>query len=207
MSFRAIRGSIWLPCNNYALCIEFDDACGTAEGDAVAWNVVHDDGADADDGVAADGRPLDDPRAGPELGALPDVDVAGDVHARMDGGEVVDDGVMADLAVEIDDDMVADMDVDGQDAVRADDASFADGHGVGFLDGGIEQRRVSPRRRYGSDSFDDSSADFGRSDGAYGVCVRMGGERFAAAENRMTIYDCMMKVWIVIDKSKQVPCR
>ena len=192
---------------NYALCIELDGACRTADGDAVAWNVVHDDGADADDGVAADGRPLDDPRAGPELGALPDVDVAGDVHARMDGGEVVDDGVMADLAVEIDDDMVADMDVDGQDAVRADDASFADGHGVGFLDGGIEQRRVFPRRRYGFDSFDDFSADFGCADGADGMRVRIGGERFAAAENGMAVNNRMMKSWVVIDESKQVPCR
>ena len=207
MSFRAIRGSIWLLCNNYALCIEFDGACGAADGDIVAWNVVHDDGADADDGVAADGRPLDDPRAGPELGALPDVDVAGDVHARMDGGEVVDDGVMADLAVEIDDDMVADMDVDGQDAICADDASFADGHGVGFLDGWIEQRRVFPRRRYGFDFFDDSSADFGRADGADGICVWIGGERFAAAENGMAVHNRMMKVWIVVDESKQVPCR
>ena len=140
---------------HYALCIELDGACGAANGDAVAWNVVHDDGADSDDGVVADGRPLDNPRAGPKLGALPDVDIAGDVHARMDGGEVVDDGIMADLAVEIDDDMVADMDVDGQDAVRADEAPFADGHGVGFLDGRIEQRRVFPRRRYGFDFFDD----------------------------------------------------
>ena len=192
---------------HYALCIELDGSCGAADGDAVGWNVVHDDRADADDGVAADGRPPDDPRAGPKLGALSDVDVAGDVHARMDGGEVVDDGVMADGAVKIDDDMVADMDVDGQDAVRADDGSFADGHGVGFLDGGIEQRRVFPRRRYGFDSFDDSSADFGRADGADGVYIRIGGERFAAAENRMVVYDCMMKAWIVIDKSKQVPCR
>ena len=166
---------------NYELCIELDSARGTADGDTVAWNVVHDDGADADDGVAADGRPLDDPRASSELGALPDVDVAGDVHTWMDGGEVVDDGVMADLAVEIDNDMVADMDVDGQDAVRADDASFADGYGVGFLYGWIEQRRVFPRRRYGFDSFDDFSADFWRADGADGVCVRIGGERFAAA--------------------------
>ena len=61
---------------HYALCIELDGARGTADGDAVSWNVVHDDGADADDGVAADGRPLDDPRAGSELGALPDVDIA-----------------------------------------------------------------------------------------------------------------------------------
>ena len=192
---------------NYALCIEFDGARGAADGDAVAWNVVHDDGADADDGVAADGRPLDDPRAGPELGALPDVDVAGDVHARMDGGEVVDDGVMADLAVEIDDDMVADADVDGQDAVCADDASFADGYGVGFLDGWIEQCRVFPRRRYGFDSIDYFSADFGRADGADGICVWIGGERFAAAENGMAVHNRVMKAWIVVDKSKQVPCR
>ena len=192
---------------HYELCIELDSACGAADGDAVAWNVVYDDGTDADDGVAADGRPLDDPRAGPELGALPDVDVAGDVHARMDGGEVVDDGVMADLAVEIDDDMVADMDVDGQYAVRADDASFAYGHGIGFLDSWIEQRRVFPRWRYGFDSFDDSSADFGRADSADGICVRIGGERFAAAENGMAIHNRVMKAWIVIDESKQVPCR
>ncbi len=192
---------------NYALCIEFDGTCGAADGDAVAWNVIHDDGADADDGVTADGRPLDDPRAGSELGTLPDVDIAGDVHARMDGGEVIDDGVMADLAVEIDDDMVADMDVDGQDAVCADDASFADGHRVGSLDGWIEQRRVFPRRRYGFDSFDDSSADFGRADGADGVCVRIGGERFAAAEYGMAVYNHMMKVWVVVDESKQVPFR
>ncbi len=192
---------------HYELCIELDGACGAADGDAVAWNVVHDDGADADDGIVADGRPPHDPRAGPDLGALPDVDVAGDVHARMDGGEVVDDGVMADLAVEIDDDMVADMDVDGQDAVCADDASFADGHGVGFLYGWIDQRRVFLRRRYGFDSFDDSSADFWGADGADGMRVRIGGERFAAAENGMAVHNRMMKVWIVIDESKQVPCR
>ena len=125
----------------------------------------------------------------------------------MDGGEVVDDGVMADLAVEIDDDMVADMDVDGQDAVRADDASFADGHGVGFLDGWIEQRRVFPRRRYGFDSFDDSSADFGRADGADGIHILIRSKCFAAAENWMAIYNCMMEFWVVIDKTKQVPCR
>ena len=191
----------------FELCIEFDNACGAADGDTVIWNVVHNDGAAADDGVAADGRPRDNPRTSSELGALPDVDVAGDVHARMDGGEVVDDGVMADLAVEIDDDMVANMDVDGQDAVRADDASFADGYGVGFLDGGIEQCRVFPRRRYGFDSFNDFSADFGCADGADGICVRIGGERFAAAKNRMAVYNRMMKAWIVIDESKQVPCR
>ena len=160
---------------NYALCIELDGACGATDGDAVAWNVVHDDGADADDGVAADGRPLDDPRASPELGALPDVDIARDVHAWIDGDEVIDDGIMTDLAVEIDDDMVADMDVDGQDAVRADDASFADGYSVGFLDGWIEQRRVFPRRRYGFDSFDDFSSDFGSADGADGIRIWIGG--------------------------------
>ena len=125
----------------------------------------------------------------------------------MDRGEVVDDCVMADLAVEIDDDMVANMDVDGQDAVCADDASFADGHRVGFLNGWIKQRRVLPRRRYVFDSFDDFSADCGCADGADGICIQIGGECFTAAENRMTIYDCMMKVWIVVDKSKQVPCR
>ncbi len=135
------------------------------------------------------------------------MDVAGDVHTRMDGGEVVDDGVMADLAVEIDDDMVADMNVDGQDAVRADNTSFADGHSVGFLDGWIDQRRVLPRRRHVFDSFDDSSADFWRADSADGVCVRIGGERFAAAENELAVHNRMMKGWIVIDESKQVPCR
>ena len=61
---------------NYALCIELDGACRTADGDAVAWNIIHDNGADADDGVAAAGRPLDDPRASSKFGALPDVDIA-----------------------------------------------------------------------------------------------------------------------------------
>ena len=192
---------------NYELCIEFDGTCRTADGDAIVWNVGHDDGADADDGITADGRPLDDPRAGPELSTLSDVHIAGDVHAWMDGGEVVNDGVMADLAIEIDDDMVADMDVDGQDAVRADDASFADGHGVGFLDGWIEQRRIFLRRRYGFDSFDYVSADFGRANCADGMRIRIGGDRFAAAENRIAVYNGMMKVWVVIDKTKQVPCR
>ncbi len=157
--------------------------------------------------MAADGLSLQDLHARAELAAFADVDVARDIHTWIDGDEVVDDGIMADLAVEIDDDMVADMDVDGQDAMCADDASFTDGHGVGFLDGWIEQRRVFPRRRYGFDSFDDFSSDFGSADGADGIRIWIGGERFAAAENGMAVYNCMMKFCVVIDKTKQVPCR
>ena len=44
---------------------------------------------------------------------------------------------MTNGAVEIDDDMPTDADVDGQDRMCADDASFADGYGIGFLDSWI----------------------------------------------------------------------